>query len=184
MHGLFSSGIEQKFALFLTTDPKVPINTTSAIITQAIYDTNICLKFWYLIPNQNSELKVYVTVGNHRPTVVWETYHQLSSRWKQVAIPIHVNGTSVVSGVLLSFRRHRSKQGHIYTQQKEKKHMKYFIFAFRNVSELLTKYLLKSVERHLLHQKTINLHIGKQRRRSAVEKLRSWLVAVFAPKIV
>ena len=91
------SGIEQKFALFLTTDGQIPLNTSSTIMTRTIYETTVCLKFWYLMPNQNSELKVYVTEGVKPPQLVWETHHQLTSQWKMVEIPIQVNSPFLVS---------------------------------------------------------------------------------------
>ena len=88
---IYFSGIEQDFVLFMTNDPNVPVNTSRAIVTTTITHHNVCLRFWYLIPNQNSELKVSVIGENQTAFLIGHTYHQLSQQWKKVEVPIQMN---------------------------------------------------------------------------------------------
>ena len=80
---IYFSGIEQDFALFMTNDPNVPANTSRAIVTTTITHHNVCLRFWHLIPNQNSELKFSVIGENQTAILIGHTYHGCHSNGRK-----------------------------------------------------------------------------------------------------
>ncbi|XP_052278957.1 uncharacterized protein LOC127877299 isoform X3 [Dreissena polymorpha] len=84
-------GQDQTFANFQSNDPKV--NDTdrvgSSILSPLISSEHVCLKFWFLMPNQNSRLEVYVvTSGDNASSLVFDNKYKPASQWKEVQLEV------------------------------------------------------------------------------------------------
>ncbi|KAL4228184.1 hypothetical protein ACF0H5_013618 [Mactra antiquata] len=91
-----NTGPSQTFALFQSNDPTwndTTVTNSSIQSTEVYYrNTPICLKFWHLMPNQNSKLEVYLI---HSPTnistMLFDHAYSSISQWKEVKIPLTVS---------------------------------------------------------------------------------------------
>lgn len=82
-------GKSQTFAAFQSNDPKVneTVITTSYISSPTIYTNNVCLKFWFLMPNQNSKLQVFMKdISNNHTSLEFESKYTPAPTWRQIQI--------------------------------------------------------------------------------------------------
>ena len=98
----YNPGEKQTFALFQSNDPAVneSLVVNSSITTPDIYSTPVCLKFWYLMPNQNSRLEVY-TVGSrdNKTNSVYTHAYSPASQWAEVKVLVSANAPYKVSSI-------------------------------------------------------------------------------------
>ena len=70
---------------------------TASIVSPTIPIGRVCLKFWYLMPNQNSKLGVYTTrLSDNTSSLIYQFEYESTSRWKQVVIPVDEKGPFTV----------------------------------------------------------------------------------------
>ncbi|XP_052792072.1 uncharacterized protein LOC128226221 [Mya arenaria] len=88
-------GQSQSFALFQSNDPKESNSTgdvVSGIHSPTITTQHACLSFWFLMPNQNSKLEVYLrTVADNSSRLIYSYKYQPASQWRQIRMQIDSN---------------------------------------------------------------------------------------------
>lgn len=83
------TGEKQTFALFQSNDPKVndSVIVNSSIVSPVIYTSPVCLKFWFLMPNQNSKLVVNsVDQRTNVSTTVYQYVYKPASQWREAKV--------------------------------------------------------------------------------------------------
>lgn len=94
LHYVLFPGQSQTFALFQSNDARVndTAQMVSSITSTPVCSESVCLKFWYLMPNQNSKLEVYTaTESGGTKSLIYEFKYQSTSRWEEVKVPINTD---------------------------------------------------------------------------------------------
>ncbi|XP_053405396.1 MAM and LDL-receptor class A domain-containing protein 1-like isoform X2 [Mercenaria mercenaria] len=86
------NGEKQTFALFQSNDPSLneSLVLNSSIVSPEIYTRPVCLKFWFLMPNQNSRLEVFtVEPRGNKTNLVYSHVYSPASQWEEVKVLVN-----------------------------------------------------------------------------------------------